>query len=134
MTMPSRFKLAPRSTSSCVAVAIPCLTLRLAGGRFVVDSDFCEIPQRANHLITARDNLIAFIQSSEDFNIGCTGNTGRDLLEFRFAITDHKDALDFFLLRFLGCWIDVGRRLDATVLVSRRQVPPQADGQSLNGN
>src|ERR1700730_3869349 len=98
MTTPSRFKLAPRSTSSCVAVAIPCLTLRLASGRFVVDSDFCEIPQGVNYLIAPGDNLIAFIESAENLNIGGAGDAGCDLLKLRFTIADHKDALDFFLL------------------------------------
>src|ERR1035438_546053 len=134
MTMPSRFKLSPRSSRSCVAVAIRGLALRFYDWRFVVHLDLGGTAQGPDDFVSAGDNLIALTEPAQDFDVGGAGNSSGNFLKLRASVLDHENALQLFLLSFLGGWIGLGGGLDAFILADRLQIAALADSQSLNGN
>src|ERR1035438_8073818 len=134
MTIPSRFKLSPRSSRSCVAVAIRGLALRFDDWRFIVHLDLGGTAQGPDDFVSAGDNLIALTEPAQDFDVGGAGNSGGHFLKLRASVFDDEDALQFFLLSFLGGWVGLGGGLDAFILADRLQIAALADSQSLNGN
>ena len=84
--MPSRWSCSPRSAQFLLESAPPfwssrcCLVSRLVtatdGGRLVIHLYLRLVPDRANHLVAAGHDLVAFFETAEHFDIGGAGNPG----------------------------------------------------------
>src|SRR5205085_2345444 len=111
--MPSRLSCSPRSTSSLSATASVIRTfLRLLRHRrFVVDLNLSLVLERADHLVSAGDDLIALVEAAQHLDIGCAGDAGLHLVENRLAARNHEDALNLFLAGLLGGRIGLGGSL-----------------------
>src|SRR5579872_3719241 len=100
MTMLSRFNCSPRLIVSVVACAIylPFLAFRLHGLRgFHFDRRL--VAQRANHFEAAGDDLVAFIQAAQNFDVGGAGDSGLDLAEDGLLSGDDEHSLNLLLER-----------------------------------
>src|ERR1035441_10769531 len=104
MTMPSRFKLSPRSRRSCVAVAIRGLALRFDDWRFVVHLDLGGTAQGPDYFVSAGDNLIALTEPAQDFDVGGAGNSSGHFLKLRASVLDHEENLKMIFF-FFFFWV-----------------------------
>src|SRR5438552_1935448 len=97
MTIPSFLSCSPRWISSfSTAVDIRWFSfLRLGRDyRSLIIHFYLRIVQdRADHLVSTGDDLVALIEASQHFDVGGTGNPRFHLLEDRFPSRHHKNAL-----------------------------------------
>src|ERR1043166_690830 len=102
MMMPSRLSCSPRSrlssTAACSILFIvtlrACSALRVGQHRSsIVNLHARRVPDGANRLIAARDDLVAFLQTAQHLDIGCAGDAGFDFAELSTAVVHDKNAL-----------------------------------------
>src|SRR3954447_393272 len=103
MTMPSLLSCAPRSagdtlSNTCAMVYVLTIILRFGLGRgLIIDFDLAVVAERANHFVTASDQLIAVLQASRDFDICRACDSRFHFAEFGLLAVDDEDTLDLFL-------------------------------------
>src|SRR5579862_4724174 len=93
MIIPSRFSAAPRSTLSRTAACAIFLIGDDDRRRPVIDLDARPVADGANHLVTAGDDLLVFVEAAQNLDIGRSRNPGIHLAEFRAPVADHEHAL-----------------------------------------
>src|SRR6266481_5877964 len=71
----------------------------------IVYLDAGAVAQRAQHFVTASNDLIAIFQAVFDFDLRSSGQAGLHNLELGFLVADHEDAMQLLFV-FLGggCW------------------------------
>src|SRR5690348_1815998 len=130
MTMPSRRSCSPRSTSSSTAVAIlydcpvehvksSARALLGLGGysrSLIIHLYLGIVPERANHLIAAGDNLVSRLQSRGDFDIRGAGYSRTDGVENSLLAIHDENALHSPLHPFHSLWTWGPHRLPAFLL------------------
>src|SRR5579862_1536202 len=131
MTMPSRFSCSPRSSSSLSATAA---MLAFHHWILIIHLHLRLIANRADHLVTAGDDLVAIPQAAGHFDIGGAGDTGLDFSEYGLAARNDEYSLELFLERLLSCRIGARGGLGAAVLGLHVQVAALPDGERLDGN
>src|SRR5260370_9629391 len=133
ITIPSRFNCSPRVAASLTACAIPfppVCSLSFRFRRGIIYFDLGLVAQRADYLEAAGDDLVAFIQTTQDLDIDCAGDPGLHFPKNRFLDVDDEYSLNLFL-ESLGL---VGRRRRRALGIGiGLQVALLPYGQSLNG-
>src|SRR6185312_15847213 len=97
------------------------------GLRLVVDLDLRLILDCTDYLVTAGDDLFAFREPAEDFNVCVAADPGFYRPENGFSPVDHEDALQFFSHGAPLCRILRRSRLR----VRRRKLTSLSDRQGL---
>src|ERR1700722_5864171 len=141
MTIPSRFSCSPRSMSSLSAAACAIWKTRsLSSGllrhrRLIVHFHLGLVAQRTDHLVAAGYDLVALLETAQDFDVGRAGNAGLHLAEYGFAAGHHEHTLHLFLASLFRGRIRLGRCQGAAAgLGFFLQVALLPDSERLNRN
>src|SRR5208282_4415079 len=135
MTMPSFFNCSPRSTSASTACAMCSFGLCLCfGWNFVIDLHARVRLDRADHLVTARDNLVTFLEAVQHFDVGGASDPRLHFAECCLGSRHDKYPLDFFLARLFRGRVKLRCLYHRAILRFGFEIAFLPDGQRLDGN
>src|ERR1035438_5535252 len=108
MTIPSRFSCSPRRRSSFLSATavmindscssiVACLALGRFDGRLVIHLDLRVVGDGADNLVSARDDLRAFVEAGQHLDVGGAGDAGFHFVESSLPAGHNKHALNLFL-------------------------------------